>query len=92
MLGQFADDLWTVSEYDHESFNATMKCFQDFEYYTGFKINYDKTEIMRIGSLNDSDASFYSRLPLTWSDGPVSILGLKMTNSANATCNLNYKE
>ena len=90
MLGQFADDLWTASEYDHDSFNETISCFQKFGQSTGLKINYDKTEILRIGSLRHTDASFYSNLPLTWSDGPIKILGVEISNNAVDTSKINY--
>ena len=91
MLGQFADDMWTASEYDRDSFNETIKTFQDFEKYTGLKINYDKTEILRIGSLNNTDASFYTRLPIVWSDGPITVLGIQFANSIRETCQINYE-
>ena len=44
----------------------------------GLKVNYNKTEILRIGSLRLSDAEYYLNLPLVWSDGPITVLGVKI--------------
>ena len=91
-LGQFADDIWTATEYDELSYKETLKTFNEFANYTGLQINYNKTEVLRIGSLQGSDATFYSRLPLQWSDGPVSILGLKVTGNIVECAKINYEE
>ena len=91
-LGQFADDLWTVSQYDEQSYTTTLHLFRQFEKYSGLKINYDKSEVLRVGSLRYSDAKFYSHLPLTWSDGPIKILGIEFTASIQQTTERNYEK
>ena len=73
ILGQFADDLWIVSEFDQDSFNVIMDTLNEFDKNTGLKINYNKTEVLRLGSLNKTNAKFYSKLPITWSNRPVQI-------------------
>ena len=65
-LPQYANDLWMSTEFEQNTFIQLMNEFDAFARYTGLKINYDKTEILRIGSLQNTDAQFYSRLPLHW--------------------------
>ena len=48
-------------------------------------------EIMRIGSLAGSDATIYSLVSLTWSDGPIKILGIQVYNNSHDTQIKNYK-
>ena len=88
-LSQIADDIWTIIQFEETSFNATLKIFRQFEKCTGLAINYNKTEILRLGSLSDTNAKFYSRLPLVWSDGPVKILGLHVFANPEATVSTN---
>lgn len=44
---------------------------------SGLTLNYDKTHIMRIGSLRNADARFYTLKPLHWVD-PFSQEGIKV--------------
>ena len=91
IVSQFADDLWTATKYDKQSYKAQLKEFQEFQMYTGLSINYDKTEILRIGSLRNTQAKFYSTLPIKWSDGPIRILGIMISNQTEYTKKLNYE-
>ena len=75
VLSQFADDMWIKSKYKRKSFDHILCIFEQFSRFTGLTISYNKTEILRIGSVKGSNAKFYSHLPLVWSDGPVKILG-----------------
>lgn len=89
---QYVDDLWNVIMYEIESFNELLYEYSEFEDYTGLSINYDKTEILRIGSLCDTDAKFYSDLPLKWSDGPIRVLGVKIHPCYKTLVELNYED
>lgn len=91
-LNQYVDDLWNVIKYEISSFQELLFEYSEFEDFTGLAINYDKTEILRIGSLRGSDAQFYSTLPLKWSDGPIKILGISVHPSYEEMLDLNYKE
>ena len=90
LLSQYADDLWTATKFKKTSFDAQFEIFQQFQHFSGLQINYNKTEIMRIGAMTGSNASFYSRLPLVWSDGPVKVLGIHFYPSTEQTVLNNY--
>lgn len=88
--GLCADDIWNVTKFDQGSFQELLFEYSEFEDFTGLAVNYDKTEIMRVGSLHRSNAMFYSTLPLKWSDGPIKILGLWIHPQCEQTVSLNY--
>lgn len=75
MFGLFADDIWTIIKGSEQNLNNLLQHFLNFYYLSGLELNYNKTSIMRIGSLRDSDAQFYTIKPLQWVDG-VKILGV----------------
>ena len=88
---QFADDLTTATIYDRVSFETQIQVFDEFEKFTGLAVNYDKTEIMRIGSLTNSNAKLYSTLPIKWSDGPIKVLGIWIGNDIKNATEYNYQ-
>ena len=80
LLTQFADDLGLVLKYDQRSWDETIMVLDRFADCTGMKINYDKTVIYRIGSIKDSNAKFYSRKKLFWTNKPFKVLGVTLTS------------
>lgn len=75
-MGLCADDIWNVIKFEMESFQELTFEYSEFADYTGLKVNYDKLEVLRLGSLRKSDAKFTTTLPLKWSDGNIKILGV----------------
>ena len=69
---------------------AIFKILKDFERFAGLKVNYNKTELLRIGSVRDGDASFYSDFKLKWSEGSIKILGLLCVNDLDEMAEINY--
>ena len=92
LLSQYADDLWTATKCTKQSFSALIKTFEDFKKFTGLAINYDKTEVMRIGSVATSNARIYTTYPIKWSDGPIKVLGVRFYNNSKDTLNQNYND
>ena len=90
VASQYADELWTVMKYNTSSFNRQWKLFDQFEAYTGLAINYNKTEILRIGSISNTKAELYTTRQLKWSDGPIKVLGLLVTSDGKHDAKLNY--
>lgn len=90
-LGLCADDMWNVIQFNQSSFSELVFEYGEFEDFTGLSINYDKTEILRIGSLQNSDARFYTTLPIKWSDGTIKVLGTHITPEYNDIVRINYE-
>ena len=91
LLSQFADDLLLYLQYNQLSWNAVVQEFTDYERLSGMKVNYDKSVVYRIGSLQNSDAKFYSNRKLIWSDEPIHTLGVHITHDVNKQVKLNIE-
>ena len=91
-LGQYADDMWNIIKHKDSCYSALFLEFKLFQLFCRLKINYDKTEILRLGSLRNTDAEYYSGLPIKWSDGPVKILGIYVFPDLDVMSEYNYLE
>ena len=78
----FADDLWACIAADQLSIDELFREIQNFCNFTGLSVNYDKTQILRIGSLKDSDAKLITQGTISWSRR-IKVLG--MVFSADTT-------
>ena len=88
-LGQYADDIDIYLFGTEESLNATLRVIENFGKKTGFKINYDKTTIYRIGSLKNSVAKFYTKDKITIVN-QINVLGIHVCHDKQAMQKLNY--
>ena len=73
--GQYADDLWSVIRVSQSSFDELIDTFDKFGAISGLNINFDKTEILRIGSLQNSGIKLKSNKPFQWTNC-IKILGI----------------
>ena len=89
---QFADDTCSVSMFSKRSLNAIFRAFRHFEKATGLKINYDKTEILRIGSLRNTNAKIYTQKPVNWTNDPLLVLGIQVTQSKSDLFQANFPQ
>ena len=91
-IKQFADDSQTMSIYDIDSINATIKNFLDFGKVSGSTINYDKSaDIMRIGSIRNTNLSLPLEYNVSWTNGPIEVLGISLSPDIKETAIVNYK-
>lgn len=80
-LIQFADDLNLPLLFEQATLEELSRELDVFEGTTGLKVNYDKTSIYRFGSLKNSNARLYSTKPFHWTNDPVNILGIEISNN-----------
>ena len=59
---------------------------------SGFTVNYDKTIILRIGSLRNSDIALLTKKTVAWTNEPINILGVWVSADKQAAYERNYKE
>ena len=71
LLNQYADDMSIASDYCQDSLNAIMEKLEWIRTNTGFAINYDKTTLIRMGSLENSCPRLYTQKNIAWTDGPL---------------------
>ena len=87
---QYADDLWSLILASQQNFDRLNKVINTFTKQTGLEINYNKTEIMRVGTLRQTNAKFYSEQQIKWSD-KITILGFEISPTLMETIDLNFK-
>lgn len=90
-LAQFADDLNLFLMYDKVSLFETVRLFDSFENTMGLVVNYNKTNIYRIGSLKNSNAKLYTGKPFVWTNDPIKILGVTIASDIDEMQNLNLE-
>ena len=89
LLAQFADDLGMILEFNQTGWEETVCEFRDFESCTGMLINYEKSTVYRMGSLRQSNARFYSGKKLQWTNEPIKMLGVYVTEDKQKLIKLN---
>ena len=79
LLSLFADDLALLMKFDQESWQQITYEFNKFISLTGMTINYNKSTVYRLGSLRHTNAKFYSKNKLQWTNDPIKLLGIYIT-------------
>lgn len=73
--------MWALLYGTQDNLNRFLNQIEKFA-ISGLTLNYDKTQIMRVGSLRDSDARFYTLKPLHWvepySPQRIKVLGIRL--------------
>ena len=90
ILGQYADDMDNYQLFDEESLTATLEELERFRIASGFMVNYDKTNIYRIGSLRNSNARIHTQKPLNWTSEGLNILGVEVCEDITELFKRNY--
>lgn len=83
LIAQFADDTTLFLQYDKFVLEAVAETFDRISDLTGLIVNYDKTNIYRVGSLADTDAKIYTTKMFNWTNDPISLLGVKIPTTPN---------
>ena len=89
-LIQFADDTQILLDGTQESLNAAIALLKDYESASGMKINFDKSEIARIGSVKNH--VFHTNDHIKTTVNHLNILGTKipLNGSTDDIITLNY--
>ena len=90
-VGQYADDLWAVILGEQKYLNKLMKKFEEYSHMSGLKINFDKTQVLRIGAWSDLDITLESEKNLTWTKC-IKVLGIKIMTDRKKMIRENYGE
>ena len=90
LLSQFADDMDIFLLFQENSLQACLRKLKYFHQNSGFTVNYDKTQVYRIGSLKSSDASLYTQENLRWCNSGVSVLGVQIDSDMEVVLKLNF--
>ena len=89
-LSQFADDTQILLDGTQESLDAAIKLLKNYENVSGMKINFDKSEIAKLGAAKNN---FYiNENDIKFADTYLKILGIKipLNGGSEETISLNY--
>ena len=78
LLSQFADDTQMFLKGTNISLNAALIILEKFEKLSGLKINFEKSECFKIGSLRNNRQIINTIRTIKWSIGPINVLGIKI--------------
>ena len=90
-IKQYADDTQIFSQFNGVSLNAIIETFDNFANASGLLINYDKTEVLRIGSLKNTFDQLTTEPELKWTSGPLTVLGIKISAELTAISERNLE-
>ena len=76
LLNQYADDMDVAMEHDQGTLDKVLHHINRFGKSTGFKLNYDKTTLYRVGSMQRSKAKLYTAQDIKWTDEGINVLGV----------------
>ena len=87
---QYADDLWLILRYDQQILDTILMEFESFRHFSGLKTNFNKTIVLRIGSIANSSEKLRTKYQLNWITGPTKILGIWIHVDRKIMLDLNY--
>ena len=88
-IALYADDTTLMIGGGEKSVQAALATFKDFYSISGLKINVDKTHIMPVGD-HEYQKTKICHLGLSWTTGPLTVLGIKIDNTFSNFFDLNY--
>ena len=92
LLGQYADDADLYLLHKQKTIDSVFLTLETFRSLSGFTVNYDKTNILRIGSLRNSDATLTTQKVVTWTNEPINVLGIWVSPNVQQANHKNYTE
>jgi hypothetical protein len=92
IISQFADDTSLLLDGSEKSLHNVLDVLNYFSLISGLKVNFDKTKLIRIGSLKYSTRSIKTKWKLSWGDTQFKLLGINFDVDLNKMCDLNYAD
>ena len=91
ILGQYADDMDVYMLKDRVSYENVLHELDRFRKHSGFTLSYEKTTVYRIGSLRRTDFQFVTKYKIKWTNEPINVLGIWITDKQAQSNKLNYE-
>ncbi len=91
-ISQYADDTNLFSMFDKSSLDGIIEIFDIIEKNMGLKVNYNKTNIYRIGSIRNSLAKLYTQRNFRWESAPINVLGVDISHHDDVVVKQNYDQ
>ena len=87
---QYADDIWAIIKGSEESLNKLLQIFKDYAAIANLKMNFDKTQIIRLGNIANTNITYPTTEPLQWVK-QTKILGLLISENRKEMLTANYE-
>ena len=91
-ISQYADDTTLILDGTEKSLKTALTLLALFASIFGLRINYEKTEILCIGTLNYNQNYYFIEQNLKWAKQKVQALGVWFSTKDNESVALNYYE
>ena len=91
LMAQYADDTEFILDGSRKSFESTVNVLNKFADMSGLNINYNKSQVIWIGSKKDSKIRYLPNLKLEWNPKVFKILGIKFTTNIDEITNINFQ-
>ena len=85
----YADDTQIFILYEKESITETALAFKDFSSISGLVVNFDKSNILRIGSIKNTNVKIDTTVNFTWTNENITILGITISSDIHNLMELN---
>ena len=92
LLSLFADDTSILLDGSTESLNETLTELSYFAKISGLNINFDKTQVVWLGSKKYSADSIKTKFKLVWGTTSFKMLGIRFHVDLDKIININYTE
>lgn len=90
-ISQFADDTSIFLDGSSQSLNSTLEELDRFAHISGLKINYDKTQLIWIGSKKHSADTIKTKWKLLWGGCKFKVLGINFNVDLENMVRENYE-
>ena len=91
LLSQFADDTSLFLDGTEECFESCVRCVEEFTAMSGLRMNFEKTQIVWIGSKKNSNVRYMRDKNFIWNPGIFKVLGINFSVNIEEIVSLNYK-
>ena len=91
LLSQFADDTTLFLDGSEKSFTEAVSILLKFSLISGLKINFEKSQIIWIGSRKNCTIRYMRDKNFIWDPGTFKILGIIFSTDINNIVTINYE-
>ena len=92
LVSQYADDTSLTLDASELSLKTTFKILKFYADASGLQVNIEKTKVIWLSSLKDSNNRICSEHNLSWEKGSFTVLGVKFTLQLKDMIKINYND
>ena len=89
-ISQYADDTIVYTDGSRECFHETLLILGKFAEFSGLLVNWDKSTVLRLGSLKTSNEILFSERKLKWSNNSLMYSGIHISHNTQDMVEINF--